>query len=107
MTMKRKKISADLEHRLTMVEDATKGLSDEVKTLNTEVNDKFNGISTAIDQTNKDLKTLLDRKQDHEAVKSFLTNFLKLSAGIFGFISSIATFMWAVTQVINFYKGVN
>ena len=103
--LKNNKISADLEHRLTKLEDATKSLSDDVKNLNTEVTEKFTGISTAIDQTNQDLKALLDRKREHEAVKGFLSNTLKLSAAIFGFVSSIATFLWAVTQVINFYRG--
>jgi len=110
--MKRNKITADVEHRLTKVEEATKNLSDENKAMHKVTDDKIDEVKTyvtvdiakAIDETNKDLKTLLDRKQSQEAVKTFLTNFLKLSAAIFGLVSAIATGTWAVVQVIHFFK---
>jgi hypothetical protein len=113
MKMKRNKISTSMEHRLTKVEDATRTLYDDIKVLSKATDEKIdsvkdyvtNNLSVAISQTNKDLQVLLDRKQEHEAVKSFLSNALKLSCAIFGFVSSIATFLWAVTQVINFYRG--
>jgi len=94
--MKKQKTSNTIEHRLTRVEDTTKSLFDEIKLLKTE-------LTSALEKTNSDLKILLDRKQEHEAVKSFLTSALKLSAAIFGFVGSIATFMWAATQVYAFF----
>ena len=104
-TIKSNRISADLEHRLTKVEDATKTLSDEVKTLGTETKENFTVISTSLDKTNKDLQVLLDRKQEKEAVKTFCTNFLKVSAAILGIVSSLATMIWAITQIINFFRN--
>lgn len=112
MTMKKNKITADVEHRLTKVEEATKNLSDENKAMHKVTDDKIDevknyvatDIAKAIDETNKDLKTLLDRKQSQEAVKTFLTNFLKLSAALFGLGSAVATGSWAIIQVIHFFR---
>jgi Flp pilus assembly protein TadB len=110
--MKRNKITADVEHRLTKVEEATKNLYDEIKAMNKIMDEKIDGmkeyitknLASAIDETNKDLKVLLDRKQSQEAIKLFLTNFLKLSIGIFGLVSAVATGTWAVVQILHFFK---
>jgi cation diffusion facilitator CzcD-associated flavoprotein CzcO len=110
--MKRNKITADVEHRLTKVEEAAKNLYDEIKAMNKVMDEKIDevkdyitkNLATAIDETNKDLKILLDRKESQEAVKLFLTNFLRLSVGIFGLVSAMATGTWAVTQIIHFFR---
>jgi Flp pilus assembly protein TadB len=111
--MRRNKITADVEHRLTKVEEATRNLSNENKAMHKVTDDKIDDIkayvtkdiAAAIDQTNADLKVLLDRKQSQEAVKQFLSNFLKLSIALFGLVSAIATGTWAVIQAVHFFKG--
>jgi hypothetical protein len=91
MMRKRRKPSMNVEHRLTKLEDAYKtmnGKLDEIK------NYVSNHIVHALEDTNKDLKILLDRKQEADAVKAFLNNSVKLSV-------SLASVTWVVMQIFT------
>lgn len=91
--MIKRKPSANVEHRLTKLEEqytAIDGKIDEIKTY------VSNHLVHKIDATKADLETLLDRKQAHDAVKNFLNNALKLSM-------SLATITWVILQVVNHF----
>lgn len=98
----KRKANMGIEHRLTKVETQHKALVEQLHTFMGDIKSEIeevkryvsNDLVHALDATNKDLKILLDRKQGSDAVKIFLTNFLKLSA-------SIAGLTWATMQILH------
>lgn len=97
MTIKRRKTSASVEHRLTKLEEGLKSVRSDIAEVMSNVT---NHIPTSINAVKQDLETLLDRKKESEAVKLFFTNFFKFSA-------SIAALVWTVLQIIKIVKGWN
>lgn len=103
--MKKRKPSVNIEHRLTKLEQESQSLYTRLEDMSKNLDAKLeeikkyvsNHLVHALEQTNADLKTLLDRKQEHEAVKTFLTHLLKFSG-------SIAALSWATIEVIKALK---
>ena len=95
--MKKKyKPTADVEHRLTKLEEgqtAMDGKLDEIK--------KYvsNHLVHALEQTNADLKILLNRKQNYDAVRGFLGHLLQFSV-------SAASLVWITIQFSHFIGGI-
>ena len=94
--IRKNKISENLEHRLTKVEEGLKEVKADVSEIMINVT---NHIPSSITAVKLDLQTLLDRKREKEAVKDFLGHALKivyLSAGV----------VWIALQVIeHFYTA--
>lgn len=97
MSIKRRKPSTSVEHRLTKVEMGLRAAWEDIREIKANVS---NHIPTSIEAVKKDLETLLDRKKGSEAVRSFLNNFLKLSV-------SLASLVWVGLQIIKIIKAWN
>lgn len=93
--IKRQRVTAEVEHRLTKVEEGLVNVKKDIEEVMLNVT---NHIPTSIQAVKDDLKVLLDRKHVGDVVKAFATNFLKISCGI-------ATATWAVIQIIHAIKG--
>lgn len=89
--MRKRKPSQSVEHRLTKLEDGLKSVDGKIDEIKTYVS---NHLVHALEQTNADLKTLLDRKQTNDAVRNFLNNLVKASL-------SLATIVWVILQVVD------
>lgn len=91
---RKSKPTASVEHRLTRLEDNVYQFSEDMREIKDEIKNKISG---AIDKTNADLKLLLDRKQGHDAVKTFVIRMLQLSV-------SLASFTWVIIQILKVVK---
>lgn len=95
--VRKNKPSMSVEHRLTKLEEGLKGVKTDIAEVMLNVT---NHIPTSIKDVKADLKTLLDRKQSQEAIKTFLTNLLKLAG-------SVAVFTWAAIQIVSKFREWN
>lgn len=94
--IKRQKISVDVEHRLTKLEQGLEGVKKDIEEVMLNVT---NHIPTSIKEVKADLQTLLDRKKEKEAIREFLAHSLKL-------VWTIVGIMWILLQVIEHFYGI-
>ena len=94
--IKRSKPSATVEHRLTKLEEGLDSVKKDVEDIMLNVT---NHIPTSIAKVQTDLQTLIDRKKESEAVKTFLSHSLKLTWTFAGIV-------WILLQVIEHFSGI-
>lgn len=90
-TVRKNKPNMAVEHRLTKLEEGLENVRTDISEVMLNVT---NHIPTSIADVKNDLKTLLDRKQNQEAIKTFLTHLLKLAG-------SFAAFTWATVEIVS------